>query len=572
MRSLLLFFALLAASAHASALDDVALGGDVQLQSVVLRVDGHAFALNDRVVSKAPGSLDVWVPLTAFGLAHGDVVRLSGTQSGSQLRWSFDHRLSSDYVQGTVHVQRVRGTLVLEASRIPSRTPCGGSACARNVRLRLAPGSSVEASGWNVIEGLGNFTKGVEVATFTASAGVAQPVLQSLTVDLPRSRCASPVWTTLTGVVTLSGPAASDGATVALRSTDPSAVWVPAVRVRAGERSARFTGLLRAGFSSTAQVTAVAGGVSRMALVDRVNCPVLTLPPSIARLLALPGRPLGLTTDGQVVVQRATGDVLVDVTNGKETSLSSLLGVSDARVSAVKGRELTLRPSANATETWLVNLLGPRSGKLPLVTPVALTPAGLSLAYDAQGNLGLLDAHAGFQKPKALEKLSVSSASGNAAGNFAVGLVDGNDVVPAVLNFEQVTRLGAQPGEAVAILESGEVFGHQLDGQKNHRAFSCDAACVADGGKFPKVYALPRGCASATVTLASESGWISGLATCSGKSLPWISGPTRQVWRLDELFKVPNAELREVVAISDDGELLVRAASSQTNSYFWVKR
>jgi hypothetical protein len=573
MRPFLMVMALTAASARASAVDDVALGTDVRLTSVVLRVEGKAYALTDRLVSKPSGTLDLTVPLSAFGIAHGDSVRLTGSRSGSQLRWAFDHRLSSDYVMGTVHLQRVRGTLVLESTRIPGSTPCSGSSCARNVRLRVAPGTGVEAMGWNVVPFFGDFTRAVEVVTFSAAAGVPQPVLQSVSLDLPSSRCATSSWTVAPGVVTLALPAPSTGAVVAMRSTDPSAVWVSSARVRGGERSARFTVLIRSGFASTVQIVAVAGGVTRMALVDRVSCPSPAFPPTKARSLVLSGTPVGWLLDKRVVVHRTMGDVLVEPLNGKETPLASLVaGAPHPRVLAVKGRELVLRPSGNATEAWVVNLLGPRSEKLPLVTPLALAPSGVSLAVDAQGTLGVLDAPSGFHPSPTLAQVSVVNASANSAGDFAVGLVDGNSVVPAVVNFDQVIKLGTRRGEATAILESGQVFGHQLDAQQQPRAFSCDATCVAGAGKTLKVWPLPRGCTSATVTHAAESGWIAGVATCTGKALPWLGGPTGQVWRLDDLLVIPGADLREVVALSDDGELLLRAVSSQTNTYFWVTR
>jgi hypothetical protein len=570
MNRSLLLSCLLSMAAFAGPVDDVIAGNGVQFFSATVSYDGTPFAAGAWAVPKAPGSLDLVARVSDFGLPGTDVLVLHGSRSGDVITWTFDHHLSREFVVGQVgpitevRVTRVHGQIVARATAMSGVLPCSGLGCARNVGLLQAPGSAIHLAGYEFWFG-GVYTPGwnadVTLENFTALAGVPRPVLERMTLAQPASRCASTERVRMEGVVTVRTAAPSLGANVTMRSTHPS-VYVGAARIAPGARSARFTVTLLPGFSSSARITAAAGGVSDSVLVDRVTCFSLNWPKSVL-LQQLIGTPHALTPAGLIVASTAFGDTLTDPSTkttidlGKETNLAS------PKVVTISGNELLLR-AAQSDEVVVWNRAVGAGPKIPKVDPVALTATGTALVRDSKGALAQVDAF-GLRSLPGLAGLEVTSGHANALGEIAVGLVSGKQTLPAVLTWEGVTKLGTLEGEAVAVLANGTVFGHS-----GGRAFSCDRSCVAKGGTSMKWLALPKNCSSASLAAANESGWTAGNAQCGGKSGAWLADPSGTVKRIEDLAVPQGIAPREVLGLSDGNVVLVRGVDAQNASIYFL--
>ncbi|MBL8909215.1 MAG: hypothetical protein JNM17_00790 [Archangium sp.] len=553
MRVSLLMGCVLAFPAFAGALDDLRAGSGVDFLTANARFGDSGFAAGAWSVAKAPGSLNLTARLSDFGLPQTDLVTLTGAASGDVVTWSFDHHLSSPVSVADVRVTRVWGQFVARAAMMSGSVPCGGSACARNVRLVPVPGSAVHLGGYR---DWGLFTPGwsadVEVVTFSALAGLPRPVFESISLPLPASRCASSERVRLEGSVTLQTPAPSTGASVTVSSTHP-AVWARDVRVVAGSRTARFSVTLAAGFTGSARVVASAGGASGSVLIDRVACFTFPWPNSVV-FPPLLGTPRALLPSGALVLATATSDVILEGQTLLEPAKSSVL--KNPRVASIAGGELLLG-SSDGAQVWNATVgVGPVA---PGVQPLAVLPGGVALVRDGKGALAQLDG-VGLRALPALAGVEVTSVHANALGELAAGLVSGQQVVPALLTFEGVKVLSTLPGEAMAVLADGTVFGHA--GGKAFRK----ARAATQLSYLP----LPQGCSSARVSVVNESGWVAGDAQCSGKTMAWLASPQGLVKRVDQLVTVKGVEPREVLGLSELNTVLVRGVNAQGASVFFL--
>ncbi|MBN1204577.1 MAG: hypothetical protein JXB05_06600 [Myxococcaceae bacterium] len=559
-----------ATAAHADAIDDVRRGTNLRFIHAQARLDGETFTAGEWLIPKPAGTLDITVPLSHLGISHPDSVRLTGARSGSTIIWTFNQSLSPTLISGSTHIERLSGQIVAQALLVPgTATPtCGGVACAYDVLLIPGPGSKIFVEGCQYVwPACWGFSKEVEVRTFRAFGGLPRPLLASVSLDLPGSRCASSSTTYAGGVVTLESMAPAGGATVDLRSTDPSHVQVRPVIVPEGRRSARFTVAISPSWTGSAQIVASAGGAIGMALVDRHAC-YITIPPSVLRLLLMQGRPFGLLADGRVLFRGKAGDALYDPKSQESVDLSSLLKLSDPTVVAYTpgGELLGNAKQGDSPVAFLWNMHQEEARAYKDVEPVGINPLGLALARDltAPGEWRALDETGARPLPK-LQSLMLSRAAGNSAGQFAVGLLSDQKPMPALVYEDSVSVLSQFEGEAVDTIASGMVVGHARNAQGQMQPFRWEPK------KGLVWQPLPSGCSSATVKDLNEAGWFTGTADC-GKSgpVPYLTDNVGKVIRIDQVAQEKGVTFVEALALSDTNTVLLRGLTSDGADVYYL--
>ncbi|MEL6546627.1 MAG: hypothetical protein AAFQ82_18520, partial [Myxococcota bacterium] len=552
-----------ASTAHADPIDDVRTGRNVKFISARAHYDGDTFHAGAWEISKAPGSLDMVVPLSFVGVSHPGVVTLRGSRSGADLQWTFDTRLSPDLRSGDIRVKRVNGTIVARARYVPgsSSPTCSGVSCGANVVLTEARPTTIRVRGcaeWFL--GCKNFDERVTVRSFRAYAGIPRPKLNRVAMWDGSKRCSNPAPTRLTGVVTLRSNAPAGGAYVDLRSTQRSKVRVSPVRVAAGRRSARFHVQLAGGWAGAAQIVASAGGAVDLALVEREDCKPDWLWEVLRELplYADYGQYQTILPQGQVVLRGDELTLIVDSVNGKAFDLGALKDWGKATVVDVTANgELigtVVRDNQSHAFRWNIQQDAEEPVFFEGFTPVAVNDHGLALARKDEGREWFyLDDFGPVEVPE-LQGLEVESAVAGRDRRFTVTVKEEDSHRILQLDSKE-PKILAESAVALDVNASGAVLAQRDLGAGKTWPLLIDPELGEV--ELP----IPEFCESvAAVALAEDyrvllNGW------CGGKSAPfWIDLDGNIQWLKE--FLAADAEW-SAVALSDDGQILLRARDSK---------
>jgi hypothetical protein len=245
-----------ASPTRADVLADFSSGATVTVGSATVDLGtGPRTSSGTSAVRKVPGSLDVTLSAADLGLALPITVHLRGALlRDGHIEYTIDDRYDPGVDLGAgERLQQLTGRLIMMATPVPGlATHTDG-----NAWLRLVGPGSLDATGtWGTLR--------VAVDRLELFGGVAQPPLAGFRDPSRTTICSGRERTTRILEVTLTDAARASGAAVELGSADHDAVHLPKhIIVRPGQRVARVTAHVGAGFVGTVAVTAAAGGIAR---------------------------------------------------------------------------------------------------------------------------------------------------------------------------------------------------------------------------------------------------------------------------------------------------------------------
>jgi hypothetical protein len=569
-----------AASATASPVSDVTASDRLFFDQLTFEAAGQTFGIAATCVSKRPGTLDFEINLRDFGLPRDLVLHFRGSAVGDVVTWSFEEELVPAFNVAPLHdLKRVRGSLVVDVALISGhegRTCGGGSMRLYNVRGRERAGTSLEF----FVDGpFSDWWEPAQNIVVRGLGGLAPARLTEFRLATNRV-CRSPRRQSVLMSVRASGPVPSPGLPITMWSSDATQVRpveLAAIPASISHASGRL--VLEPHVTGTYWISASAPGATlwqRLTIDECVREPIRYRPE---------GRPWWQDCWACTVVRAGLrGELLVR-----------------------HGEDL-LRLRGDGTVVNLTELVG------PLVKVATMSALGVVAGAFADGG----ELRGFVVDPDALH-LGASFVDLVPTGLSESGALVGEDPLTGRAALLQdgtllpLVGLGGATVSVVGIDGAGRIAGTDVDKGGYRRAFVRGEDGVSEpigdlgGGESQALLVSPAGYVAGIATTASgawhpfllgEQGLVDlSIDPASGAPLPgvlaaWPIGIDLRgrvlVRSIDKLGRVGDwmwtggamvpvakliqsnepVELRAVLALSDDGTLVVDGKAGEIDGWF----
>ncbi|HEY4244776.1 MAG TPA: hypothetical protein VGM88_33405 [Kofleriaceae bacterium] len=395
-------------------------------------------------VAKTPGTLDIDVPLSAFGLPSPQTLHATATATATNtVAYQADTRFSPaiDLLgDGSVELSRLQGTFTLATYPIPpgEQAPCGdcGGTYFSIEGGSLTATTQLGATTISIDRAVG--VTGASRALLTTTAGPPQGVAWSGVYDLPV--CSTGIASSTQLEVALDRPAPSSGARISARITSGTGVSTPSeLSLEPGRDSVIVPLTIAANASGSSTLTLASGGVAQTVSLS-IHAAGSCVAPSSKLALSPLVDPHVCTACSTFAAANASGDRIVSVNGvidllhaGALASVKAMFtgatGVSAVSINNT-GWATGIVTVGGISQAYRADLLhgAHQPQYLGYMTPTAITQSGMVIGFRTdsftghtfavmnRGN-GIVDLHLAYAGG-VLQSRALYATGGYATGTF----------------------------------------------------------------------------------------------------------------------------------------------------------